>query len=558
MAELNQLLESVLRKDPAREKSRQAAKVKEFLDRLGDERTAKLGESTGLGDLLTFMPGAAAARALRAGSKSGAAVNALAFTSQFDDSKLSQDVGTALAAFPVFGLGSTKGLASAQNRLRKAREAGRTAELPILSAEGKMAPGRFKQFEGRMRNWIDAGSSANPKEQHELMDRWLDTFKRDKPIDKRIIFDRMPSALRPALYQSAKEQGYGGINLGTRSKAPMDLVGNRVTKGENIAELEKLGKYTSGGRMNPTQSAPSGPRTWEEILQFEQKGGMPKGWQEGFAKKAKDIDPKTKAYLESIGIGSAAGAATNILGPETAPGDQKAGLIVNRRNIGQLAKLQERQAARLTLARPEYTELNELEATFAAKYPKLYEKAVGKGQFTPEIGFGGGSFKPETGEVSVQVPRTSKEWAKHPQMISEVLETLGHESLHASDIKRLGKIRDPITKRKIDVGHFVSPNMANFPGFLEKLKSRVAKGEIKPFGMDPLIPKYITPADAKRIRPDSIEIATKIYRSQPVEARAFKAGETSLKSTSRLLEALADADFLPPDPPPKWYPPRKR
>ena len=134
MAEIDPLLEDVLRRG-GREKSwlqeetlkkiRRKADVENFLSSRAAERTAKLGESTGLGDLLTFLPATSAAKAALAGNKLGAGVNALAFTSQFDDSKLGRAVGDLTAAIPVFGVGSTARL---RNVAKRAAETGR--DLP--------------------------------------------------------------------------------------------------------------------------------------------------------------------------------------------------------------------------------------------------------------------------------------------------------------------------------------------------------------------------------------------------------------------------------------------
>ena len=74
MAELDPLMESVLRKqkpsgdigplmESVMRKDRRKAEgyvMQQFLDKDLAERRAKMGETTGLGDILTFMPAAAA------------------------------------------------------------------------------------------------------------------------------------------------------------------------------------------------------------------------------------------------------------------------------------------------------------------------------------------------------------------------------------------------------------------------------------------------------------------------------------------------------------------
>lgn len=543
-------MEEVLRKDG---KKISAAGIKRFLDERQAERTAKLGESTGLGDLLTFMPAAQAGKALKAGSKANAAVNALAFTSQFDDSKGGQAVGDALAYFPVFGFGSTKGLAAQQTRLRRLAEAGKTGDLPFLMGEGKMAPSRFKRFEKGMRQYIEQSSSKDPKTTQALMDQWLESFSRNKPIDKHALFDRMPAELRPALYQTAKEQGYGGIAIGTRSKAPMDKFGNRVTKGENLAELEKAGKYTSGGRMNPTQTAAGDPRKWEEVLQFEQKGGVPSRWEKAF--KRQQQEDRAVEYLRSMNAGVAGGAAVGLLSGKNggSEGGQEAGLVVNRRNLPRLAKLQAERLAQLDKIRPNNQQLNELEATFAAKYPKIYQKATADsgGMFQNEHGFSGtGSFSPHTGKVTLISPEKDAEWFKNPKLSSELFDSMGHEATHAVDFQRLGKVNDITTGRRLDMNDFLSKEMSKYlflPGVERRLKE---KGLSIPTKIDP---QYETWGKMKNSHPDT-EMVLEAYKRQPIEARAYKAGATSRKSNSKLFEALVDPDSLPADPPPVYYP----
>lgn len=504
------VINELLRRDPKRQA---AEKTKRFLDSRQAERQAKLGETSGLGDLLTFAPTGMAAKGLKSGQLGNAAVNALAFTSQFDDSKLGGDVQDALAMFPVFGFGSTKGLGRAQERLSRLAERGVQAELPILTAEGKMAPGRFKQFEKRLRGYIDQSGSKDSAKQKAELEEWLKTINTQKPIDKSVIFDRMPASLRPGLYQAAKEQGYGGIDLGRRSVSPMDKYGNRVTKAQNLAELEKNGQYTSGGRMNPTQEAPSGPRRWEEVLKFEQGGGVPKAWEEKF--RAKQQQEVARKYLEQLGIGSAVGLGADLLSPQRNDGttrDQKAGLVVNKRNIGRLRQLQEQNLSRLSGIRPGTPELNELEATFAAKYPKIYEKTAKGGAYNTEFGFGGGYFEPGSGQITLSAPTDSHVWERRPQVVGSLLNTMGHEATHSLDYQRLGKVNELLSGRKLTPEDF----------------GKNYKSQARIFRESGGTPTEVLAA----------------YKQQPIEHRAYKAGATAEKSLSDLLIGLTDPSSL--------------
>jgi hypothetical protein len=67
--------------------------------------------------------------------------------------------------------------------------------------------------------------------------------------------------------------------------------------------------------------------------------------------------------------------------------------------------------------------------------------------------------------------------------------------------------------------------------------------------------RYITPAMADKMAYDS-GTARRIYENQPIEKRAFKGGRTGRKATENLFSALDDPDYLPVDPPPKYYPPK--
>ena len=581
MAEIDPLLEDVLRRggrekswlqEEARKQFRRKADVERFLAGTDAERRAKLSETLGINDLLTFLPATAAAKSAVSGNKLGAGVNALAFTSQFDDSNVGRTVGDLTAAFPVFGVGSTGRL---RNVAKAAAEKGR--DLPVFHEAGKISPARQRELYARMEKWIPLTSTKDPEKRLAEFSDWMASTKGagTRPVDKHVILDRMPASLRQPFYQSLKEMGYGGVRIGERSKAPMDKFGNRVTKAENLAELEAAGKYTSGGRMNPTQVAPAEARKFEDILQFEQSGGKPAGWAAanpgrdplwvarpgetlapnqrnflgdkaigaGAGGSARDIDPKTKAFLEQMAIGSGIGAAANYLndGNPLPGGDNRAGLVVNKRNIGRLRDLQEAAAARLDKIRPAFPEMNYLESVFAAKYPKIYEKSVlasPKNAFN--VGLGGassGSFSPFTSRVTVGIPTSADDWAKS-SAIPSIFNTMGHEALHGVDYRRLGKVNHPITGRRLDVGDFVAPIALEYkwakPELTETLSKIYPDAAAKVANIKP---KYAFPG-TESDNPFTRLVKDIKYRTSPIEIRARKAGRTSEKTLSNLMDKL--------------------
>lgn len=215
MAEFDQLADRMLRKDPAaaarQEKARRYAESKAFLEsRAAQAAAGGGGFNAGIADILTFMPGAAAIKAAKAGLGGQAAVNALAFTSQFDDSKAGETVGEVLAAVPVIGgLSSIKGA-----RRMAARAAEKGKDLPMFSFEGQMSPQRQKSFEKQM----EAVLENSPK----LKETWAETRRNipgwgKRPIEKEILLDQMPGVLAQRFHTAAKQQGYGGIAMGNRS-----------------------------------------------------------------------------------------------------------------------------------------------------------------------------------------------------------------------------------------------------------------------------------------------------------------------------------------------------
>ena len=325
----NPLLSTYLRKDAA--KTAAGERFRKFREEDLATRYAKRAETSGLLDLLTLFPAGRAASALKAGERLPAALAGAEFLSQFSDDPVSRAVGDTLAlapttrglsklaagtkgaeftkrlgqdwaggtvgagvgtlaglnmrpegrdgenlaAYPVYGVGSLRRLAAVADRVAKTGK-----DFPMFTAEGKMSPARQKELFRRMAEWIPNTSTKKPEAVFQDLRNWIAATKGagKKPVEKRIMLDRMPASLSEAFQQTLKDLGYGGMDRGPRSKAPMDKFGTRVTKGQNLAALEAEGKYTSGGRMNPTQVATEGPKTWEELKPFEQGGGVPSGW----------------------------------------------------------------------------------------------------------------------------------------------------------------------------------------------------------------------------------------------------------------------------------------
>lgn len=564
MAELNSLLEKALRKDPkkaaAQEKARHSAEVEHFLkSRAAQAAVGGGGFNMGLLDILSAMPATQAAKLLKTGNLGGAAVNALAFTSQFDDSKMAQDVGDALALFPVFG-----GVGSLGNLRRTAARSARTGkDLPQFSYEGKIAPRRQAELEKRMRDWIPNASAANKEDLTQKLDTWVknNPFWGKYPLEKGPLLDLMPKELRAPFYQSLKEMGYGGTKMGERGARDLKgkLLGNRPRL-EGKKEIESFAN-----------------RKWEEIMPFEQSGGVPKGWAEKnpgrqpewVTRPGEKLKPGQKGLLDSdlyqqagqqwaggalLGGGISAAQSLAGGGQGQKGGDQKAGLVVNRRNIGRLRQMQQEKLMELSKKRPGMADFNAAEATFAAKYPKLYKNAVDNseiGAFQPIPGsYKTGEYNPATGNIGIGVPRDPKQWDETTlfgkrKVSPEVFNSMGHESIHANDFNRLGKINDPATGRKMDVGDLFAPDDVKDKDFMMKTLSRMSKKYPDLEKMfDNFDPKYISPpSSSKRRNPlQALEDWKQFrqYKKQPLEARAFKAGATSGKSVEKLFEALGN------------------
>ena len=259
-----------------------------------------------------------------------------------------------------------------------------------------------------------------------------------------------------------------------------------------------------------------------------------------------DFFRKSRGNLGGLGIGAAgAGAAaldSFVYGENPQDGgDNRAGLVVNRRNLGRLAQLQAAAHERLERIRPAFPEMNYLESVFAAKYPKIYEKSVlasPKNAFN--VGLGGassGSFSPFTSRVTVGIPTSADDWAKS-SAIPSIFNTMGHEALHGVDYRRLGKVNHPITGRRLDVGDFVAPIALEYkwakPELTETLSKIYPDAAAKVANIKP---KYAFPG-TESDNPFTRLVKDIKYRTSPIEIRARKAGRTSEKTLSNLMDKL--------------------
>ena len=245
---------------------KQAEQVQRFLAGLQAERQSKLGETSGVGDILGLL-GLRQAPLLTAAS----GIDRL---TGLDQSPYEEGM-----AFPVFGVGKTGRLAAAHRRLKGKK----SIEKPLLNPESKKAPRRAQEIEKRMREWLPMTSAGDVSEREKLLDEFIKTRPKGwgkVPVEKDKLIDHTPMKLRQSLYQTLKEMGYGGIQTG-------NLVGNR----RNFSRGPGPG---TSGTMQPHTA-----RTWEEILQFEQKGNVPAGWEKAFQalqeiEAARPPKPKTK------------------------------------------------------------------------------------------------------------------------------------------------------------------------------------------------------------------------------------------------------------------------
>mgnify|MGYP001594001536 FL=1 len=186
--------------------------------------------------------------------------------------------------------------------------------------------------------------------------------------------------------------------------------------------------------------------------------------------------------------------------------------------------------------RPDRGDLNEIEAAFAAKYPKLYNNGLaGRGNvdFAPGRA-GSGAYNPATGGVEVSAPGDRVSRSER----SAISKALSHEVMHANDFQRLGKINEPFTRNKIRGAEFVPMGVdtKKQKDILDRLEifnpeeARWSRGEF---------PAYITPEVAKDLyagAPNPLAKAAAKYRGQPVEQRAILAGDTGRKSLDKLLD----------------------
>ena len=636
-AQMSELLEKVLRKDP--EKTRRGQEVSKFLAERAAERTAKMGETTGVGDILTLLPGYTGLKALKAGQKGLAALDAAQFLNQFNTGKTGSDIDNTLAAlylargttgslknigkllsdpelggrflgnaalqgavmgsagmaarklmgeedgprkneetaaFPQFGgVGKIGNLRRAVERLNL-----KGKDLPMFSYEGLMAPRRQQELEHRMKEWIPNLSAKDPQKQLAQLDEWLAPQRKlwgKEPISKGQLLDIMPKELRPAFYQSLKDMGYGGTTTGQReviSQAAQDLSrksGSRVLGSTPGAVLR--------GEMPSNAS-----RKWEDILNFEQTGGRPKGWSENFpgrdpewiARPGETLKPgQTPFNWKDAAAGGAAGGLMAIAGmPEEGEADQKAGLVLSPKNLPRLAQMARENIAKLNATRPGPS-ANYAEGLFAAKYPKIYETMTKGGPvfWDPKTDIGNGYFSLRKGRVGAGTafPENFTKQDFH-DIPSKYFKTLAHEGTHAVDAARFGRVNDIVTKKPLSLADWVekkddylkqrlqdpryqNPELRKYlteEGYIQNAKedakaldkmSRVFGDAAKNPGMA---------AFEREVLPDpanfsgnyrSGRVDYRDYRNNPIERRAFKAGETGSQTLNTLATLLDDPVF---------------
>ncbi len=307
-AEISEILQSALRKDPKKaaegEMRRKAAEISAFLAAKEAQNAAGGG---GFNVAMLDLPSAgflkAAGKSLINKELGKAALNATAFTGGYSGEELGSAPGDAAAAVQMFSrmpkaglerafeflrrsnvdqLGgaamalASRGAAGQRNgaeeeaafpvfgrgtgRLERAvRQMGKSGkDLPQFSAEGKIAPARQRELEAQMREMIPLLGAKDPGKVAADLDAWVknNPFWGKYPLQKEPLLDLMPASLRAPFYQSLKNMGYGGVKFGSRD----------------------FGSRRPDFRPGKETVAPGANRKWEDILKFEQGGGLPAGW----------------------------------------------------------------------------------------------------------------------------------------------------------------------------------------------------------------------------------------------------------------------------------------
>jgi len=274
---------------------------------------------------------------------------------------------------------------------------------------------------------------------------------------------------------------------------------------------------------------------------------------------------KRKAKLgESLGVGDASlfakpgmvlgdfasdAAMKFFSGPETRETrkEQRAGLVVNKRNIAKLAELFQNKLDELAYRRPQHPNQNMAEALYAAKYPALYKQGIqGQGHsrtfITPS---NEGAFNAGTGTVALPING-------NPSTLPGLL---AHEMQHSNDFMRLGNINRPGTKERVSIGDFIeSPESfeKRFPGTFNPNKDTAALEKFYQYaeGADQIVERAYRKAHPRRkaaltrldttptyTTPESSFIK---YLQAPIEKRAMRAQRTGEITLSRLLDELAE------------------
>jgi hypothetical protein len=191
----------------------------------------------------------------------------------------------------VFGSKTGRLSRAAQQMKKKGKD------LPQFSAEGQIAPARQRELETQMREMIPLMGAKDPAKVAADLDAWVKSnpFWGKYPLQKEPLLDLMPASLRAPLYQSLKNMGYGGVKMGSR----------------------EFGSRRPDYRPGKETITPGADRKWEDILKYEQGGGIPAGWAvrnpgaapKWVARPGESLQPGQEALLADLLKKGATGAA---------------------------------------------------------------------------------------------------------------------------------------------------------------------------------------------------------------------------------------------------------
>jgi len=574
-ADFGDLLESTLRRDPevaaAGEKQRRAAEIQAFLGGLEAKNAAGGG---GFNAALLDLPSAGflktAGKSLINKELGKAALNATAFTGGYSGEELGSAPGDAAAALQMFSGMPKAGLERAFEFLRRSnadqvgsaamalasrgaaeRRNGVTEEeaafpvfgsktgrlsraaqqmkkkgkdLPQFSAEGQIAPARQRELETQMREMIPLMGAKDPAKVAADLDAWVKSnpFWGKYPLQKEPLLDLMPASLRAPLYQSLKNMGYGGVKMGSR----------------------EFGSRRPDYRPGKETITPGADRKWEDILKYEQGGGIPAGWAErnpgkkpqrvfrpGESPEPGEIPFGGDLFKTTAGAGLL-GAA--LAGQGTESDDSQAGLVLSRRNLGELRRQYLANLASLDKARPGFSQTNSGEAFVKAKYPKLYAKLTKDSPVKLEPSFDSfaGEFNPWSGIAKITaLPDRMIRKDRLRDAGAASADIIAHESLHSADFNRIFHGLKSPDGRALALAD-LTPDDLNTRD-MKKLYRRL--GEVPSRNLKKL--DEIPDVSGKY----SAEGDLDVYKNQPFEQRAFGAGDRAASSYLKFLDMLENS-----------------